>query len=515
MRNETRARRSSSPSCRRWLAIVVGVVMLAVSACGAGGSSGIGSREQGDRIVIALPNEVASWDYVANPANGPKQVLVLNVIEPLLELKADNKIEPRLAESYKVSEDGTTYEFTIREATFHNGKTLTADDVVYSLKYNRTAEVGDVAQAFEAVKSIEKIDDRHVRVTLKRPSQSFLRGMTGPAGLVIPTGKAETLGTHPVGTGPYQFEADQPGVQATLARYGKYWGEQPYFAGATFRFMTDENASVSALLAGDIDMVAALAGAGMQRVDSVSGQDGFDVTVPEVSRVTYLSLNADVKAFKDERVRQAIAHAIDRKAIVDGAYAGRQEATCFHDLPPTNTWKAGDCPYPYDPQRARELLDEAGVSNLTLNFPYLNNGIYLDSVQIIAEQLKAVGITLEPQPMDIASYAENVVANREYELTQIAGTQTTDAWVCPSGFFTGDCNRDFDALLDKADRAPSTEEWARLRRQASEELSNRGYLVPIANVSEDILHRTDLDGIESFSSHSEIDLRSMRWASSN
>ncbi|WP_199435384.1 ABC transporter substrate-binding protein [Qaidamihabitans albus] len=515
MTNETRLRRSSSPH-RSWLAIGVGVAVLAASACGAGGSSGNGgSREQRDQIVIALPNEVASWDYIANPANGPKQVLVLNVIEPLLELKADRTIEPLLAGSYTVSEDGTTYDFAIREATFHNGEPLTADDVVYSLKYNRTAEVGDVAQAFEAVKSIDKIDDRHVRVTLKRPSQSFLRGMTGPAGMVIPNDGAETLGTHPVGTGPYQFEADQPGVQATLTRYSNHWGEQPYFAKATFRFMTDENASVGALGAGDIDMVAALAGDGMLRVDSVSGQDGFDVTMPEVSRVTYLSLNADVEAFKDERVRQAIAHAIDRKAIIDGAYAGRQEATCFHDLPPMNKWKEGDCPYPYDPDRARELLDDAGISDLTLNFPYLNSGIYLDSVQILADQLKAVGITLDLVPMDIASYAESVVANREYQLTQIAGTQKTDAWVCPSGFFTGDCNRDFDTLLDEADRASDTEEWASLRREASEELSNRAYVIPIANISEEILHRSDLDGIESFSSHSEIDLRGMRWASSN
>lgn len=500
-------RRPTTRCTRTAQALLIGLgVALAFTACSSKGAA----RDQSNSLVVASPQEPPDWDYVRNPSTAIRQVLVLNVLEPLLEKQEDGSFKPLVAESYKASKDGLTYTFTIREATFHDGSELSADDVAYSLNYNKSSTDGDVSAPFKAVKAIKKVDDRTVKVTLKKPSQKFLEGMSSHSALVIPEGGKGKLKKQPVGTGPFVFDKWRSGVQVGLKRHEDYWGDKPSFEHITWRFIGEETASVNSLLARDIDLITPIVGDGMERVKSVDQTAGFAAHLAAGAEITYLSLNAKEKVFDDKRVREAIAHAVDRQTLIDGALAGLAKPTCVFVNPATEQWNSDACAYSHDPARARELLAEAGANDVKLRFVYLKSNYFPPSMEILTQQLKDVGISVESQGLDLATYLDQIVGKADYELTHITGPQKIDSWTCP-GWFTGDCVKNFDGLLREADASVERSGWADLRRQAVEMHAERAYLIPLANVDLITLHRDDLTGLKSFTSSSEVDLRSLRW----
>ena len=491
----------------RQVAIGVGIA-LTLSACSGGGAA---SGERSTSLTVAFPQEPANWDYVKSPATAIKALLMHNVVEPLVEKKQDGSLKPLLAESFEVSDDGLEYEFTIRKATFHDGSDLSADDVVYSLKHTSKSPNGDVSAPFQAVETIEKTDDRTVRVTLSRPSQLFAQGMSGISGVIIPEGTGGKLAKGPVGTGPYVFGKWRNGIDVTLSRFDDYWGKKPFFNKVRWRYFKDETASLNALLAGDVDLVSNIIGDGLNRLDSVDKQEGFAKATTAGSEMMYLSLNAKDKIFADKRVRQAIAHAIDRQAIIDGAIAGLGKPNCTFVNPPTEPWNSDYCPYPYDPDRARQLLADAGAKDLRVTFKYLKSGYFEPAKEVIAAQLGKVGIEVDTASRDLATYLDEVLGSTpDYQFTNLSGPQQIDSWKCP-GWFTGDCVKQADELLASADKALDRKDWADMRRKAVELHADRAYLIPIGNLDEVSALHDDLAGFKPYRSASELDLRSLHW----
>lgn len=505
---------SSVPTSRRpfrlWC-IAVSVVLASASLVGCSAAGDATAGHQSSEVRIATPTEPPNWDYVNNPSSVIKQVLMFNVIEPLIEKDPENKFAPLLAKSYDVSSDGRVYTFEIRSATFHDGSQLTADDVVYSLETNRHSSQAALSAPFGAVTSIEKAGDMTVKVTLKRPSQAFLAGMSGPSGLIMPSDSAKRLAAHPIGTGPYTFGKQRTGVDVTLNRYPKYWGTSPKFKTAVFRFIGDETSSVNALLAHDVDVVTPLEGAGLERVKTVAKSPGFAVVKSPPTQVNYISLNAADKVFADSRVRQAIAYAVNRKDVVDGALAGLQPEACMLDLPISGTWRSSECPYTFDPQKAKQLLAAAGVKDLTLRFVYLNLGSYPAAEQILAKQLADVGIKVDAKGVDHSTYIDQVVVKKDYQITQITTPQPSDSWRCPSAMISGDCYEPYDKALAAADEAEKITDWSAERHRAVLMLSQRAYTIPLAKVRKIGLHRSDLVGFKTDAYNGELDLRGLHW----
>lgn len=478
---------------------------------GTAGEGDGGSSTGPTTLVVSHPQEPPNWDYTQTGATAAVVPIGYNVLEPLLDKQEDGTLEPLVAESYEVSEDGLEYIFNIREATFHDGSELDSADVVYSLETNKASAIAGVSASLAVVDSIEAPDERTVVVTLSRPSQGFLVGMSERAGMVIPEGSQEELAAGPIGSGPYVFGEWRPDVDLTLERYDDYWGTLPHFEEITFRFMPNETAALAALETGEIDMIATVIGEGVARLSEFEEQDGFALTLNTARPLSYLGLNSKVEVFDDERIRQAIAHALDRESIMQAAISGWGETTCTYVNPPNEPWNSDYCPYPYDPERSRELLAEAGAENLTLDYKYLTIAEFPPIMEVVVANMADVGITLEIEGFELATYLETVNAEPfDYEVTSLTGQAVIDEWVCP-GRASQVCDDTFDSLIADADAATDRDEWIDLRRQAVEYHADMAYVIPVFTKYNPTLHRADLEGIKPFRVFGEFDFRDLAW----
>lgn len=485
--------------------------LAAMLALGTALSSGA-ALAQDASLVMSTPQEPPNWDFTVGSATAINGVVFLNVMEPLLETMEDGSYAPLLAESYEVSDDGLVYTFHLAEATFHDGTAFDADDMLYTLGVYKESPRPEIAKALEVVTDIAKVDQQTVTVTLSRPSQAFLSGMAGLAGIMLPEGGLEGLAQHPVGTGPFAFSDWRPGVAVELKRYDGYHGTLPYFEDVTMRFIGDETAAINALLAGDIDLINVLVGDGLERVESVSQKDGFTVYSTPSNQLNYLAFNGDSEAFKDIRVRQAIAYAIDREAIAIGAYSGLAEPSCLFVAPANLPWSDGYCPYPYDPEKSRELLKEAGVDDLSVEMKYYNISDGPPVTEIVTQYLADVGITVEGQPREIAAYLDEVLGtDPQFEMTPLTGPQTIESFLCP-GWFTNHCLPEFDDLWQQADQALSFDEAVALRTEAVHLVADDAYLIPTVTWIDNTLANDKLVGWKSYRSLAEADLRGLHWA---
>ncbi len=498
------------------VAIVSVTTMLTLVSCSGRSldpsvKSGAAIDSSRTTLRIAWPQEPPSWDFLTNPANAIRGIISLNVVEPLLEQDRTGKINPLLASSYTVSPDRRQYVFTIRSAKFHDGSALTAADVVYSLQQSRKSSLPKTAVPLSQVETVTAKGEHQVKVTLKRPSNAFLLALAGDSGLIIKAGSASGLATHPLGTGPFKWGSWRHGVDVTLGRFDGYWGKQAHLANIDVRFITDENSTMNQLRAGQIDFTSAT---NWDQVKAFKSQGTAKVIALSGFGTNYLALNAKLPAFHDSRVRQAIAMAIDRKAITEGVFAGSQSTTCVWVWPgrpaPTK-----DCPYPYNPAEAKRLLATAGTTGLKVELKYHVGGRwYAPQADLVAADLKKIGITVTRSVRDTPSFFKEVLQTTpaQYQMAFLASGEPLSNWRCPNGWFLNRCDKQFDEMLDKADAAPSLSEYASLTAQANLRLAKEAYLIPLNEVSPAYVMNHSLDGIQGWPNQlSSIDMRGIYW----
>ncbi|ASR36063.1 hypothetical protein BAY61_14815 [Prauserella marina] len=482
---------------------IITVALFAAACTGTGLRSG--DRQRSSQLIVGFTQEPADWNFLRNPTTAIRSLLFYNVVETLITQDADGRLRPLLAKDFRVTADGKRYVFELRNATFHNGERLSGEDVVYSAKLARASPLSEISAPFRDVRRIAKIDDRTVEFTLATPSRAFALAMATKVP-IIPSGSEPELASHPVGTGPFSFAEWRNGVRVVLEADRDYWGRPPAFARVEWRFIADLNAALNALLAGDIDVLPAVIE--KNEVRKVDNSEGF-TSVPVASQeILYVTLNARSPKFRDPLVRQAIAHAIDRDTLAEGMELVAKP-TCVLINPPTELLHSDHCPYRYDPALARRSLAEAGVEGLRVRFPYFTDQFSIVT-EILAQQLGHAGVELEPENMDLATYADRVVGNNDFEATVVSGPQQIESWRCP-GWYTGDCLPALDRLLAEADAAATEAEWARSRRAAAELQAERAFVIPLGTVVQNALHRDDLTGFATSSAASEFDLRGIHW----
>jgi peptide/nickel transport system substrate-binding protein len=419
-------------------ACVVGFVPLQLQAAG-------------DHLNMGVVLEPPHLDPTAGAAAAIDEVVYANVFEGLTRIDRNGQIKPALAEDWEVSNDGKVYRFILREGVkFHDGTAMDSSDVIFSIQRAIADDSVNAQKAlFEPVESVAAEGSGSVVITLKRPTGHFLFNLGWGDAVVVGEESADGNKSNPVGTGPFLFKRWVKGDRVELERNPDYWGEPAKLATATFRFIPDPAAAVSAMMAGDVDAFANFPAP--ENMIQFEADPRFKVIIGSTEGETILSINNGRPPFDDLRVRRAIAHAIDRKDIIDGAMFGYGTAIGSHFAPHHPAHVDLTNRYPLDLNKARALLSEAGYPEgfqATLKLPppsYARRG-----GEIIASQLSEIGIELEIIPVEWAQWLEQVFRGKDYDLTIVSHTEPMDIGIYAREGYYFDYRSDaFNGLMDK------------------------------------------------------------------
>ncbi|WP_082766311.1 ABC transporter substrate-binding protein [Paramesorhizobium deserti] len=378
-------------------------------------------------LTLAMVLEPPHLDPTAGAAAAIDEIVYANIFEGLTRIGPDGAVKPALAASWEVSADEKTYVFHLQQGVrFHDGAAFDADDVKFSLDRARAPESTNAQKGlFTAIDEVEVMDPSTVRVSLKYPSGDFLYNMGWGDAVIVGRTSAAGNKEKPIGTGPFKFQNWAKGSQIVLAGNPDYWGEKPALDRATFRFIPDPAAATAALLAGDVQAFPSFPAP--EAVPQFQADPRFEVVIGTTEGETILAENNARPPFDNPKVREAIAHAIDRKAVIDGAMFGfgTPIGSFFPPHHPAYVDLTGE--RKYDPELARKLLTEAGYPKgfrTTLKLPpptYARRG-----GEIVAAQLRAVGIEADIIPVEWAQWLDQVFKGKDYDLTIVAHTEPND-----------------------------------------------------------------------------------------
>jgi peptide/nickel transport system substrate-binding protein len=465
-------------------------------------------------VTVGLQLEPPHLDPTSAAAGAIDQVLYSNVFEGLTRFSSDGSVVPGLAESWEISEDGKTYTFKLRRGvSFHDGTALDAGDVVFSLDRARAEDSTNAQKAlFANIETVSAVDDSTVTVTLAKPQGNFLFNMAWGDAVIVAPESIEGIKSNPVGTGAFTFTDWKQGDSITLTRNEGYWGEAAKLDGATFKFISDPTAAFAAMMAEDID--AFYGYPAPENLAQFEADPRFTVLAGNTEGETILAINNKLPPFDNKLVRQAVAHAIDRSAIIDGAMFGYGTPIGSHFAPhhPAYVDLTGNSLY--DPEKAKALLAEAGFEDgfsTTLKLPppsYARRG-----GEIIAAQLREVGIETEITNLEWAQWLEQAFKGYDFGMTIVSHTEPMDIGIYarPDYYFQYDnpAFQDLIADLDvENDPARRTELMQQAQKIISEDYVN-GYLFQLALTS---VVRADLQGIWADAPTQAVDLTAVRWA---
>jgi len=479
-------------SRRRILAATAMALLGGLSAVAAGGTSAL-AETPADVLVVGQIAEPKSMDPATVTAVNDFRILV-NMYDGLTRYKDGSlEVEPSLAESWDISEDGTVYTFKLRQGvTFHDGTPFDAEAVKYNFDRMLDENHPDhdtgpfpLSFFFGAIEETNVIDPFTVEMKLNAPYAPLLSNLAYPTGLIVsPTAVQKSkadFGRNPVGTGPFKFVKWEGNRQVALARNDGYWGGAPALKGVVFRPITDANARVSEMLAGGIDLMVEVP---PDNVATFADSDDFELYEQAGPHLWFLILNVKEGPFADKRMRQAINHAINKKALVENVLQGTA-TVATGPTPSAFAWAYNDQlqPYPYDPEKAKALIAEAGQEGAELTFYVTEGGSgMLDPIAMgtaIQADLAAVGITANIETYEWNTFLGKVNPGLEgkadmAEMAWMTNDPDTlpylalrsQAWPDQGGFNSGYyANEKVDELLEKARTSTDQDERAALYRE--------------------------------------------------
>ncbi len=476
------------------------------------GTASFAQAQQTD-LTIALQLEPPHLDPTSAAAGAIDSVLYTNVFEGLTKFTETGAVVPGLAREWAISDDGLTYTFHLVEgATFHDGTDFDAEDVVFSLDRARAEDSTNAQkQLFAGIDSVEAVDPATVKVTLSQPDGNLLFNLAWGDAVIVAPESIDDIKARPVGTGPFRFEDWRQGDSITLVRNDDYWGDAPALTQATFKFISDPTAAFAAMMAQDIDAFAGFPAP--ENLPQFEADPRFKVLRGSTEGETILAMNNAVAPFDDVRVREAVAHAIDRQAVIDGAMFGLGTPIGTHFAPHNPDYEDLTALSDFDPEKSKALLAEAGLADgfsTTLKLPppsYARRG-----GEIIAAQLREVGIETEITNLEWAQWLEQVFNGKDFGLTIVSHTEPFDIGIYarPDYYFQYG-KPEFVALMDKLTATSEPEARTELLHQAQEMIARdyvNGYLFQLAFPT---IADARLEGIWTNAPTQATDLTEVRW----
>ena len=489
---------------KKFLALVLLMTLLGtvLSGCGDGSAAETQkSRADTNELVVGIAQDLDdSLDPHKTVKAGTREVM-FNVFEGLMKPTPDGDLTPAIAEKYEVSEDRRTYTFHLREGVqFHNGETVTAEDVVYSIQRCAAAtETGIVqVEAFSVIQSIETPDDKTVAITISEPSNEFISYMTTA---VLPA-DYDKQDTDPVGTGPFKFVSRTAQDSVVLEKFNEYWGTPAQLDKVTLKIMENADSLMMSLQSGAIDLCAHLTSTQVAQLEK-----DFNVAEGTMNLVQAMYLNNAVAPFDDVRVRQALCYAVDKQEIIDLAFDGYGSPIGSSMYPAFGKYFDDSLTnyYTRDVEKAKALLAEAGYPDgfdMTITVPS-NYKPHMDTAEVLVQQLAQIGVNATIEPIEWESWVSDVYAGRQFQSTVVgvdASTMTARALL---ERFTSDYgknfinynNAEYDALFQQTLTAYDDAEQTAIYKQMLANLTENAANVYIQDLADLVAVRKGVEGV--------------------
>ncbi len=474
------------------------------------------AQSRRDSVVLGMVLEPPGLDPTIAPAAAIGEIVHYNILEGLTKVAMDGAVTPLLAEAWGHTPDGKTYTFRLKKGIkFSDGSDFDAGTVKFS--FDRAKAPGSTNKAkkavFDNISSVV-VHDPHTVILVLNNAEAMLPFRLGENTAVILHPKtADQAASKPVGTGPYLLESWNKGSAVTLARWdGHRDAADVRLRRVTFRFINDPAAQVAALLAGDIDGMPRFGA--LQALKQFQGDRRFTVEVGSTAGKGILAINNRRKPFDDVRVRRAITHAIDRQAFIDGAQEGLGRPIGSHFAPTDLGYLDLTKVIPHDPEKARTLLREAGITtplNVTLTLPppqYARKG-----GEIVAAQLAKVGIAAKIENVEWAQWLAGPFKGN-FDLTIINHVEPLDyatAYADPNYYFGYDSAK-FRGLVATLAATSDMREKARLWRDIQRQLADDAVNAYLWNPAQVAVFKRGLRGLWNSSPIFANDMAAVSWA---
>ena len=494
------------------------LALLGITLCVAASlqffTSSAQAQTRKDSVVLGMILEPTSLDPTTAPAAAIGEVVHYNILEGLTKINADGNITPLLAESWVMDADGKAYTFKLRKGVkFQDGAHFDSAAVKFSFERSKAEKSTNKAKGavFNNIAHISAPDAHTVVLVLNNPDGNFLFRMGENTAVILHPSTADAAATKPVGTGPYKLENWSKGSAITLTKWDAYRdAANVKLKRVTFRFINDASAQVAALLAGDID--------GMPRFQSPQSLKQFQadkrfvVEMGNTAGKGIMTINNKKKPFDDVRVRRALSHAIDKKAFIDGVFEGLAKPIGSHMAPTDAGYVDLTGQYPFDPEKAKALLKEAGVQtplNVTLTLPpppYARKG-----GEILAAQLAKVGIVAKIENVEWAQWLGGTFKGN-FDLTVINHVEPLDFmnYANPQ-YYWGYDSKAFRDLATKYSATTGAKDRTKLFGDMQRMIANDAVNVFLFNPTNTAVYKKGLKGLWASSPVFANDMASVSW----
>ena len=425
-------------------------------------------------MTLGIVLEPTGLDPTANASSSIGEITLYNLYETLTKINQDGSVSPLLAESWEVSPDLKTYTFKLRRGVqFHNGEPFNAHTVKFAFDRAAAEKSTNKHKRTFAALSTQVVDEYTVVLLNKEVDPDFLFLMGQATAIITEPKSADTNATKPVGTGPYVLAGWNKGASITLSQYPAHRQAAAIkLKRATFKFISDPAAQTAALLSGDLDVFVRVPA--YRSLAQFKANPRFQVIVSGSRAKTILAMNNARKPLDDVRVRRAISAAVDRKAVIEGAVDGFGVPIGSHYVPGAPGYVDTTGVNPFNIDKAKALLKEAGVTTpleLTLTLPpppYARQG-----GEGIAAQLAKIGINAKIQNVEWAQWLSGTYGNKNYDLTIVSHVEPFDLGnYAKADYYWGYQSAKFNELYNRIKTAPRPADRAKLLADAQRLLAD-------------------------------------------